>query len=181
MAARDTRSGLVADYNGEGFWSAETVVVRYRRYCAQLKRAPDDIGPRAYRSGDRVWIYSVMESVIAGIKREDPACVMIGIEFLEEDRSFAFGKLLKSDTARKLRQFATLDDIQQERLRRRFTDMLVRGYLPREYKEYAKLFRQIGLGIHREAIEQADQSNSFIRHWRAYLLHGHPAPIPSRW
>ena len=40
-------------------------------------------------------------------------------------------------------QVYVLDEVQQARLRRRFTDMLVRGYLPREYKEYAKLFRNL--------------------------------------
>jgi hypothetical protein len=164
----------IIDHNADGFWSVDAVVERYRRYCAQLDRRPDDVAPRASRQGDRVLIFSVMESVIAGIKRGDPACVTIGIEFLEEDRSFFLGMELKSRTARAIRQSATLDEVQQARLRRRFADMLVRGYLPREYKEYAKLFRKIGLGLHREAIEQADQSNSFILHWRAYLLHGHP-------
>ena len=56
--------------------------------------------------------------------------------------------------------------------------MLLRGYLPREYKEYAKLFKKIGLGIHRDAVDKADQSNSFIRRWRFYLLTDHGAPRP---
>ena len=47
------------------------------------------------------------------------------------------------EVLRALRQSAVLDEVQQARLRRRFTDMLVRGYLPREYKEYAKLFRNL--------------------------------------
>lgn len=36
-----------------------------------------------------------------------------------------------------------------------------------------------GHGIHREAIVKADQSNSFIRHWRAYLLQRETAPRPT--
>jgi hypothetical protein len=165
----------VIDYNGTDAWSHDGIVERYKRYCAELKIKPGHVGGRRLFQGDRTWIYPAMESVIDGIKRRDRACVMVGIEFLEQDQGFRFGKLLKSDTARALRQAATLDDVQQARLRRRFTDMLLRGYLPREYKEYAKLFRKIGLGVHRDAIEQADQSNSFIRRWRAYLLQDDPA------
>ncbi len=181
MATRDTRSGLIADYNGRGFWGGEEIAARYKRYCAQLKIQPRNIGGRRLVQEDRTWIYPAMESVIEGINHNDQACVMIGIELIEEDQGFPFGKLLKSDTARALRQFATLDDSQQARLRHRFTDMLVRGYLPREYKEYAKLFKKIGLGIHREAIENADQSNSFIRRWRAYLLGLPYDPRRPRW
>jgi hypothetical protein len=170
-----TPSGWVADYNGRGRWSGEEIVARYRRHCAQLGIPPRNIAGRRTTQGDRTWIYPAMDEVIVGIHQGDRACVLLGIEFIEEDQGFPFGKILKSNTARALRQAAVLDDIQQARLRRRFADMLLRGYLPREYKEYAKLFRDIGLGIHREAIVKADQSNSFIRHWRAYLLQHHTA------
>jgi hypothetical protein len=174
-----TPNGWIADFNGRGRWSGEEIVARYRRYCGQLGIPPRNVAGRRTVQGDRTWIYPVMDDVIVGIHQGDRACVLIGMEFIEEDQGFPFGKILKSNTARALRQAAVLDDIQQARLRRRFADMLLRGYLPREYKEYAKLFRNIGLGIHREAIVKADQSNSFIRHWRAYLLHHDTTPHPA--
>lgn len=59
--------------------------------------------------------------------------------------------------------------------------MLLRGYLPREYKEYAKLFRKIGLGDFRDAIEtRADRSNPFVRRRYRYLLVDHEGPRRSR-
>ena len=175
MAARGPGGGFVADYNGTGSWSLEQILARYQRYCRELGLRPGNIQPLRFSQGGRTWIYPVMHAVIDGIKRNEPASVRIGIDFIEEDQGFPFGKLIKSDTARALRQHATLDTEQKERLRRRFTDMLVRGYLPREYKEYAKLFRKLGLDHHADEIARADQSNSFIRRWSHYLLTHHEA------
>lgn len=172
----------VIDYNGSGAWTRDAILDRYARYRRQLGLPKQALPPTDFTQGDQTWIYPVMGRIIDAIHQGDPAAVEIGIELVEEDQSFAFGKLLKSDAARALRQSAELSETQKERLRARFTDMLLRGYLPREYKQYAKLFRKIGLGAHRAAIEtQADQSNSFVRRWRWYLLEDHEGPRPAKY
>jgi hypothetical protein len=173
----------VTGWNGKRGWSSEAVLARYVRYCRQLNRASNGLGPARYAPpADADWIPPVMGEVAAAIQKGDPAAVMIGIEFLEEDAGFPFGMLLKSNVARRLRQNAALDESQKEVLRRRFTDMLLRGYLPREFREYAKLFRKIGLGVHREAIERkADLSNRFVRRWCWYLLQDHEGPRPPKY
>jgi hypothetical protein len=75
-----------------------------------------------------------MWKVIEGIEKGDLACAQIGVEFIEESASFAFGKILKSNTARALRR-APLTSEQKERIRRRVAEMLCAGYLPREYRQ----------------------------------------------
>jgi hypothetical protein len=94
---------------------------------------------------EKRWIYPVMDRVIEGIESGDLACAEIGVEFIEEDASFAFGRILKSNTARALRRNPLTDEL-KERIRKRVVAMLEGGYLPREYRQYAKLARKIGLG-----------------------------------
>ena len=92
------------DYNGEGRWSREAILDRYARYAAEMGIVPRDLSPMEHTEGDRHWVYSVMEEVIDGIEAGDPACVRLGIEFIEEDAKFVFGKILKSNAARALRR-----------------------------------------------------------------------------
>lgn len=94
---------------------------------------------------EKKWIYPVMDRVIEGIESGDLACAEIGVEFIEEDASFAFGRILKSNTARALRRNPLTDEL-KERIRKRVVRMLEANYLPREYRQYAKLARKIGLG-----------------------------------
>ena len=84
-----------------------------------------------------------MDQVITGIRSGDAACMVIGVELLEEDRKFPFGAKLKARTARAVRQAETSPSL-AERLRRRIVSMLLEGNVPREYREYAKLLRKIG-------------------------------------
>jgi hypothetical protein len=128
------------------------------------------------------WTPSTFQRLIERARHDDRAAVETLIALIEDDESRPWGMLLKSEAARILRQSAHLDAGQIHRLRTRFTDMLLRGYLPREYKQYAKLFRKIGLGDFRHTIEtRADQSNSFVRRWCWYLLVDHEGPRPSRY
>jgi hypothetical protein len=119
-------------YPGADDWTIAATQERYRRYCRHLGIRPRDLTPR-YPAAH--WLGHIMTQIVDGIRAGDGACVMLAIDLVEEDRGLPFGKLVKSDAARALRQHARLDDIQAARLRRRFADMLVRGYLPREYKE----------------------------------------------
>jgi len=135
---------LVRDYNGEGDWSVTAVQARYRRYCAALGLdTPCALQPLTHSDARGTWISPIMHPVIEGIATGDPACAMIGVEFIEQDQSFPFGLILKSRTARALRR-ADLPETLKTRIRRRVAAMLATGYTPREFKEYARLLRKIG-------------------------------------
>ena len=153
---------IVNDYNGEGFWSVDEVRSRYAVYVKNFQvHAPRDLTPSEHSNGDQRWIYPVMARVIEGIEAGDSACAEIGIEFIEEDRGFPFGKILKSNTARALRR-VSLTDEQKERVRKRVVSMLNAGYLPREYRQYAKLARKIGLG---NWLNKIDKQNPARNPW----------------
>src|SRR6476660_7439683 len=136
----------VIDYNGSGVWSVKEVLRRYAVYAQRYGIAtPHDLNPLVHSDNDKQWIYPVMDRVIEGIEKGDQACVELGVEFIEDNSSFVFGRILKSNTARALRR-SSLTSEQKERVRKRVTEMLETGYLPREFRQYAKLVRKIGLG-----------------------------------
>src|SRR5687768_4191203 len=160
----------VNDYNGPGRWSRDAVLERYAAYTQRFGvPAPRDLTPREHQERGRQWVYPVMEQVIAGIESDDPACVEIGVEFIEEDASFPFGMRLKYNTARALRR-ATLNAEQSERVRRRVVEMLRAGNLPREFRQYAKLAKKVGLGAWSFELERGlDLTNPWVRHYHEYL------------
>lgn len=153
------------DYNGTGEWSREAILARYIRFAKERGITPRDLRPRETASGDVQWVYPVMDQVIDGIVTGDEACKELGIEFVEQDATFPFGRILKASTARALRR-TTLRPEQQDRLRRRFVTMLLRGKAPREFKEYAKLLKRIGLGDWRTHLDEGiDRQNPYVMHW----------------
>ena len=86
-----------------------------------------------------------MDEVVTGIRESDAACVALGVDFIEEDTLFPFGRSLKGNTARALRR-TSLTESQKARLRKRISTMLMAGIIPREMTEYAKLLRTLGVG-----------------------------------
>jgi hypothetical protein len=134
----------VRDYNGTGKWAWEAIVSRYLEHAAKVGvQEPLLLKPVELVRGEDHWIYPLMDQIITGVHAGDRACMVVGVEFLEEDRKFPFGANLKARTARALRQ-ATLPPSLATRLRRRIVAMLVSGNVPREYREYARLLRKIG-------------------------------------
>ena len=85
-----------------------------------------------------------MYKVIKKIEQGDRACKIIGVELIKENNTMPFGRILKSNTARALRR-TNLDCNLQKRLKNRIVTMLIEGKVPREYKEYAKLLRKVGI------------------------------------
>src|SRR6185503_4802345 len=105
----------ITDYNGRGFWSVDAVLARYAEYARRFAvSAPRDLTPLIQSTDEGRWIYPVMDRVIEGIEQGDPACAEIGVEFIEESGSLAFGRILKSNTARALRR-TTLTRDHEER------------------------------------------------------------------
>jgi hypothetical protein len=139
-------SGNLRDYNGDGKWSVGSVQQRYREYCIAFRvDTPRVLSPREYAEGDIQWVYPIMDEVIQGIEEGDAACVALGVDFIEEDVRFPFGRRLKSNTARALRR-SRLTDPQMARVRERVSTMLAAGIVPYEMREYVKLLRTVGVG-----------------------------------
>jgi hypothetical protein len=160
----------VTDYNGEGIWSVEEVLRRYQQYADQFGiEPPRDLRPLVHSTDQGTWIYPVMDRVIEGIEQGDLACAQLGVEFIETSESFAFGMITKSNVARALRR-ATLTEAQKERIRKRVVEMLVTGYLPREFRQYAKLARKIGIKEWLPLMkEQANLDDDWVQRYYSYF------------
>ena len=154
---------------------------RYGEQAARLGvQDPLDLRPKEVTRGTRRWVYPMMDAVISGIEAGDPACCVIGVEFLEEDAKFSFGSILKSRCARALRR-AELSEALATRLRRRIVAMLLAGNVPREYREYARLLRRVGFENLWPRIEAGvSRQNKYVMRYFTYfemIHHGSPAVI----
>lgn len=160
----------IIDYNGEGIWTREAILARYEAYAQRLGMVDrTDLAPVTHTRGTRHWVYPVMDKVIGGIEQGDGACVELGIDFIEEDQQFTFGMVLKSNTARALRR-TFLSEAQKERARRRIVSMLIEGKTYREFRQYYKLLRDIGLGSHWAELDAAaDTLPLYARHYYELL------------
>lgn len=160
----------VLDYNGSGRWSIEGIQAKYAEYCQHLSQPPaTELAPHEHVNGDIKRVYPLMDRVIDDIEAADGACIAIGLDFIEEDQHFVFGKILKSNTARSLRR-ADLNETQKERVRKRVVAMLLAGKVPHEYKEYAKLLRKVGLGDWWPRIDSTvDKSNPYVMKYYRYF------------
>jgi hypothetical protein len=156
----------VTDYNGVGRWSRTAIQQRYTQYAAESTSAIRDLSPLEYSERGRHWVYPVMQCVIDGIEAGDPACVRIGIEFIEDDGKFPFGKVLKANTARALRR-AQLSDPQKQRVRRRVFSLLRAGHIPHEFREYAKLARKVGFTA--AEVPVGTSPNPHVERFRSYF------------
>jgi hypothetical protein len=170
--------GDIRDYNGTGAWSASAVQARYRQYCDFLQvKCPRVLEAKEHREGRILWIYPIMEEVIQGIEENDAACIALGVDFVEEDDLFTFGKTLKSNTARSLRR-AHLTEEQKGRLRERVVTMLATGIIPHEMREYAKLLRVIGVGEHWPRLERdLPRDNPYAMRFYKALRTGEGLPV----
>ncbi len=110
-----------------------------------------------------------MEQIIDLIETGDKAAIKIGIEFIEEDDYFVFGRILKSNTARALRR-APLSEEQQIRIRERLVGMMLSGQVPHEWREYKRLLRHVGLGSLWPALEKGiNRENKYVMRYYDYL------------
>jgi hypothetical protein len=158
---------LIRDYNGKGNWNVEAVQERYLEHCARLGvQTPRDLQPKTYKRPEATWIYPIMKPVIEGIKAGDPACATLGVEFIEQDSTFPFGRVLKSNAARALKG-AEL----KTRIRRRIASMLAAGNTPRVFQEYARLLRKVGFEGHWPRMAaSAPVGNKYAMRYFAYFL-----------
>jgi hypothetical protein len=171
-------SGEHIDYNGTGPWSVEAIRKRYQWYARSLGATAAELVPHQSAEGGRTWVYPIIEVIDRRIEEGDPAAVEIGIEFLEEEEFFTFGKVLKSNNARALRR-ASLTERQQQRVRERIVSMMLAGNVPYEFHEYKRLLRKVGIGSLWTALDQGvDRENPYVmRHYEWLNRNARPEAI----
>jgi hypothetical protein len=136
---------------------------------AEMEMNTNQLIPRRHEEGERTWVYPLMEQIIERIDEGDKAAIEIGIEFIEEDDFFVFGRILKSNTARALRR-TPLTERQQNRIRKRLVAMILSGNVPHEFREYKRLLRKIGLGHLWPTLDEGvDRESKYVMRYYDYL------------
>jgi hypothetical protein len=162
-------NALHIDYNGAGIWSVEGIQKRYKEYASAANVKPQELIPRRHIEGERMWVFPLMEQVIERIEHGDEAAIEIGIDFIMEDDFFVFGSILKSNTARSLRR-VSLSQNQQKKIRERLIAMLLSGQVPREWREYKRLLKAVGIGSLWPVLESGiDRQNQYVMRYYTYL------------
>lgn len=162
-------TGAYVDYNGVGNWSVEAIKERYKKYAEIFGANPSPLAPILHTESGRTWVHPLMEQIVNRIETGDKAAIEIGIEFIKEDEYFAFGRILKSNTARALRR-ASLTPEQETRIRERLVGMMLSGQVPHEWHEYKRLLRQIGVGSLWPTLENGiDRENKYVMKYYSYL------------
>jgi hypothetical protein len=160
------------DYNSEGKWSVTAVESRYTRLRTKLGNVTDfELKPRAYtNSRGMTWLYNIMESAVEGVRRGDPACIELSVEYIEDNVMGSYTGYIRERLARSLRH-AELSNSQRTRLINVFLSQLARGYLHQEFREYSRLFKSLGIDDHRSNIGHALTSEqAYIRRAAERLL-----------
>ena len=160
----------VIDFNGVGEWSVEGIRIRYESLALRLGvKSQAHLTPHIHREGERTWIYPLIGELLPLVELGDRAAIEIGVQFIEEDEFFVFGKILKSNMARARRR-AELTPEQQHRIRQRIVGMLLRGDIPHEFHEYKRLLRRVGLGDMWPILdERVDRTNKYVMRHYEYL------------
>lgn len=170
------RPGLL---DGSDKWRFDEVEARYRDLCRQHRIEHVELAVQGFYL-DRGWTAGILRTLTERIKQGDLAAADIGIEMMEEDRGLAFGSIIKSNLPRALSKCA-LSEAQQDRIRRRVADMLLRKFMPKEFRQYAWLLRRLGLGRWRETLEnKADRDDPWVDWYLRYLLEKNPPRPPAR-
>ena len=130
-----------------------------------------ELVPRTYtNSGGMTWVYNIMESVVDGVRLGDQACIEISVEYIEDQVMGSCTGYIRERMARTLRH-AQLSSSQRDRLARVFLFQLASGCLYKEFKEYIRLFKVIGVDEYRASIERFSTSpKAYIRRAAGRLL-----------
>jgi hypothetical protein len=158
------------DLNGQDEWSLEAVRRRYLEYSrclgvsSQLALAAETL---KRESSD--WTMPILQQVLDGVTAGDVACVQIAVDLVCSDARLPFGKIFKDRASDMLRR-SSLSSLQYELLRTHAIARLRSGFVPPEFKHFARLIRQIGLAEHRQALEELVPAGPRIAWYRNYLL-----------
>ena len=167
------------DLDNKDIWQFERVRRRYARYCARYHIDHVDLEVSAYDI-ERGWTAGIIDCLLERAKLGDLAAAQICIEMMEEDRGLAYGSIVKSNIPRALAK-CELTIAHQERICKRVVEMLLRPFLPKEFRQYAWLARRIGLGKFEKKLHKADREDPWVNWYVLYLTLPNPPRPPYSW
>lgn len=142
--------------NSTDKWSIEAVKERYSKLRSSLGGVVGfEPSPKTYIKRKRLtWVYyNVMDSVVAGVRLGDKACVQLSIDYIRDNEMYSATGYTRARMARALKS-ADLSDNQKKELALIFLRQLETGALYQEYREYCRLFRKIGVEPYRREIKR---------------------------
>lgn len=160
------------DFNSEGKWSVSSVKERYRELSLSLGGVSGfEPEPRKYTNQKGVtWTYNIMDSVVDGVQLGDKACIQISIEYIAAHDMRSTTGYIRERMARALRS-VELTKVQKVMLAKVFLSQLESGKLYKEFREYSRLFKKIGVEPYRREIEKFENSNKhYIKRAASKLL-----------
>jgi hypothetical protein len=132
-----------------------------------------DIYQRTEHAGIR--LSAAINEVTQAIKQGDRSAVVLGYRLLMADPHLPFGKILKSNIARSLRQqIELLTEQEKQNLAGKTAELLGLPFCPREVEDYCRLVKKMGRPIVNEVIGMARPCNEKAQLLLAYL--GMPGP-----
>ena len=147
------------NYNHHGKWSVDAVKQRYANLRILLGGAEGfELEPRRYTNkGGITWIYNIMDAVVCGVRLGDKACVQLSIDYIDGNLMDSTTGYIRERMARALRR-AQLTEHQKKQLATIFLKQLEQQSLRKEFKEYCRLFKTIGVEPYRARIEKCANS-----------------------
>lgn len=163
----------VYDYNPPGKWSVALVQQRYAQLCDKFGTIEGfELQCRTYTNYQGAsWIYNIMQSVVDGLQLGCKACIELSVQYIEDSPMSPHSGYIRERMARALRH-VDLSDSQKLRLSEIFMLQLKSHGLKKEFREYIRLFKIIGIEPYRKAIEKHRHSSyQYIDHAAQRLLH----------
>jgi len=159
------------DLDGQDEWSLEAVRRRYLAYsrCLGVSNQLGGLAAQTLKRESSDWTMPILQQVLDGVAAGDAACVQIAVDLVCSDARLPFGKIFK-DRASDILRRSSLSFLQCELLRTHAIARLRSGFVPPEFKRFARLIRQIGLAEHRQALEELVPAGPRIAGYRNYLL-----------
>ena len=173
---RDWSSLPHLSLDNQDIWEFARVQARYRRFCKSYTLEWSELEVHPYDI-EREWTSGILDVLIERMKRGDLAAAEIGLEMVEEDRGLAFGPIIKSNIPRAMAK-CVLTEEQKERVRKRVVQMLLRPFLPKEFRQYAWLARRVGMQEWVGALQEADRDDAWVAWYVDYLLKTNPPRPP---
>lgn len=160
------------NYNHQWKWSVEAVRQRYTELRTRLGGAEGfELTPRTYTNKQGItWTYNIMDAVADGVQLGDRACIQLAIDYIEDNILGSTTGYIRERMARSLRH-ADLEEHQKKQLASVFLMQLKQGNLRKEFKEYSRLFKTIGIEPYRKEIEKyASSQRQYIQRAARRLL-----------
>jgi len=161
------------NYNHQGKWSINNVIKKYKSLCELVKCIDGfELIPDTFTTpnGEITWTYNIMNSVVEGIILGDKACIQLAVDYIEDNIMSPTTGYLRERMARSLRH-VDLTPYQKESLAKTFLNQLSTQSINKEFKEYIRLFKTIGINPYKKDIEIYTQSDKeYIRRAAEKLL-----------